>query len=123
MLQFKKISVNLALVVLLVGAASVQAENIEIPLPTEDPEIQAVVENVRAHIDVKDMMRQTRDSIKETQAKRLPLRLEMGEAISGIVSDRVRKETRAKTMSTQMGAMQDPANPDGVPDFIAPKFK
>jgi hypothetical protein len=125
MLQFKKISVNLALVVSLAtfaGVASAQTEAINIPLPTEDPEIQAVVNDVRAGVDVKEMMRQTRDRIKEEQAKRLPLRLEMGEAISGIVSDRVRKETRAKTMSVQMGAMQDPANPDGVPDFIAPKF-
>ena len=121
MLQFKKISVNLALVVSLATFAGVaSAQNI--PLPTEDPEIQAVVESVRANIDVKDMMRQTREKVKEEQAKRLPLRLEMGEAISGIVSDRVRKETRSKTMSIQMGAMQDPANPDGVPDFIAPKF-
>ena len=50
MLQFKKISVNLALVVSLVAFAGVdyaQAENIDIPLPTDAPEIQAVVDNVR----------------------------------------------------------------------------
>ncbi|RWX51437.1 hypothetical protein VU01_11363 [Candidatus Electrothrix marina] len=131
MLQFKKISVNLALVVSLVAFAGVdyaQAENIDIPLPSDAPEIQAVVDSVKTDvdmngIDVKTMMRQTRDKVKVVQAQKLPLRLEMGKAISDVVSRRVREETRSRTMQSQMAAMQDPANPQGVPDFIAPKFE
>ena len=131
MLQFKKISVNLALVVSLAAFAGVdyaQAENIDIPLPSDAPEIQAVVGSVKTDvdmngIDVKTMMRQTRDKVKVAQAQKLPLRLEMGKAISDVVSNRVRQETRNRTMQAQMAAMQDPANPQGVPDFIAPKFE
>ncbi|MCW5214252.1 hypothetical protein VU13_02900, partial [Desulfobulbus sp. US5] len=61
MLQFKKLSVNLALAVSLAafaGSNSAQAENINIPLPTDDPQIQAVVDNVRADVDGKALMRQ-----------------------------------------------------------------
>ena len=126
MLQLKKLSVNLALAVALAafaGSNSAQAENIHVPLPTDDPEIQVVVDNVRAGVDVKDMMRQTRDKIKEEQAKRLPLLRPIGDAISQVVSTRVRQETRDKTRKAQMAAMQDPMNPEGMPDFIAPKFE
>ncbi len=125
MLQFKKISVNFALVVSLAafaGVASAQAEGINIPLPTEDPGIQAVVESVRTQVDVKEMMRQTRDKIKEEQAKRIPLRLEIGDGISTVISARVRAETRARVRSEQMAAMQDPANPAGMAELIAPRF-
>ena len=125
MLQFKKLSVNLALAVSLAafaGINSAQAENINIPLPTDDPQIQAVVDNVRADVDGKALMRQTRDKIKVEQVKRLPLLRPLGDAISQVVSTRVRQETRDRTRKTQMAAMQDPMNPEGMPDFIAPKF-
>jgi hypothetical protein len=126
MLQFKKISVNLALVVSLAafaGGNSAQAENINIPLPTGDLEIQAVVNNVRAGVDVKAIMRQTRDNMKEVQVKRLPLLPQMRNAVGNVVSTRVMEETRTRTMNAQMAAMQDPVNPDAVPTFIAPKFE
>ena len=125
MLQFKKLSVNLALAVSLAafaGINSAQAENINIPLATDDPEIQAVVDNVRTDVDGKAMMRQTRDKIKVAQVKRLPLLRPLGDAISQVVSTRVRQETRDRTRKTQMAAMQDPMNPEGMPNFIAPTF-
>ena len=122
MLQLKKLSVNLALVVSLAGINYAQAENINVPLPTEDPEVQAVMDNVRAGIDVKGLMRQTRDRIKAEQVKRLPLLRPLGDAISEVVSTRVRQEVRDQTRKTQMAAMQDPMNPEGMPDIIAPKF-
>ncbi|MCW5203181.1 hypothetical protein VU11_03520 [Desulfobulbus sp. US2] len=125
MLQFKKLSVNLALAVSLAafaGSNSAQAENINIPLPTDDPQIQAVVDNVRADVDGKALMRQTRDKIKVEQVKRLPLLRPLGDAISQVVSTRVRQETRDRTRKTQMAAMQDPMNPEGMPNFIAPTF-
>ncbi|MCI5137278.1 MAG: hypothetical protein D3922_02415 [Candidatus Electrothrix sp. AR1] len=125
MLQFKKISVKFALVVSLAafpGVRYAQAENVNIPLPTDDLEIQKVVESVRSGVDVKAMMRQTRDRIKVEQAKRLPFLRPIGDAISQVVSTRVRQETRDRTRKAQMAAMQDPMNPEGMPDFIAPKF-
>lgn len=130
MSRFKKISVNFALLVSLVafaGVTYVQAENVRIPLPTEDPGVQAVVDEIRngaatGGIDVMAIVRQTRDQIKVQQAKVLPLRFEMGKAVSDVVSTRVRQETRDRTMQAQMAAMMDPTNPNGVPDFIAPKF-
>ncbi|MCI5125437.1 MAG: hypothetical protein D3925_13425, partial [Candidatus Electrothrix sp. AR5] len=106
----------------LAGVSYAQAENIKIPLPTEDVEIQSVVDSVRAGVDVKAMMRQTRDRIKEEQAKRLPFLRPIGDAISEVVSTRVRQETRDRTRKTQMAAMQDPMNPAGMPEFIAPRF-
>ena len=130
MLRLKKISVNLALIVSLAawaGVQSAQAEDVSIPLPTEDPGVQAVVDDIRngaatGGIDVMSIVRQTRDQIKVQQAKLLPLRFEMGKAVSDVVSNRVREETRNRTMQAQMAAMMDPANPNGIPDFIAPKF-
>lgn len=130
MSRFKKISVNFALLVSLVafaGVTYVQAENVRIPLPTEDPGVQAVVDEIRngaatGGIDVMAIVRQTRDQIKVQQAKVLPLRFEIGKAVSDVVSTRVRQETRDRTMQAQMAAMMDPTNPNGVPDFIAPKF-
>ena len=53
MQQLKEISVRLALVVSLAAFAGVQyarAENIKLPLPADDPEIQAVVEKVKVDI-------------------------------------------------------------------------
>jgi len=126
MLQFKRISINFALVVSLAafaGVNSAQAETIHIPLPTEDLEIQAVVDNIRTGVDVKAIMRQTRDNMKEEQVKRLPLLPQMRNAIGNVVSTRVMEETRTKTMNAQMEAMQDPVNPEAVPTFIAPKFE
>ena len=130
MQRLKKISVNLALIVSLAawaGVQSVQAEDVSIPLPTEDPGVQKVVEDIKSGadtggIDVMSIVRQTRDQIKVQQAKLLPLRFEMGKAVSDVVSTRVRDETRNRTMQAQMAAMMDPMNPNGVPDFIAPKF-
>lgn len=125
MLQLKKISINLALIVSLAsfaGVNSATAQSIDIPLPTEDPEIQAVVDNVRMTVDVKNLMRQTRDKIMEKEAKRLPLVRPMGDAISEVISARVRQETRDRTRKTQMASMQDVANPEGIPMFIAPNF-
>ncbi|MCI5209063.1 MAG: hypothetical protein D3910_09780 [Candidatus Electrothrix sp. ATG2] len=129
--QFKKISVNLALVVFLAafaGMNNAQAETIDIPLPTDDPGIQAVVENLRAGVggggvDVKEIMRQTRDKMKEVQAKKVPLMPQMRNTIGNVVSTRVMEETRRTTMNTQMNAMQDPVNPEAVPTMIAPKFE
>ncbi|MCI5166796.1 MAG: hypothetical protein D3903_12055 [Candidatus Electrothrix sp. GM3_4] len=126
MLQFKRISINLALVVSLAALAGVnfaQAEKINIPLPTQDLEIQAVVDNVRTGVDVKAIMRQTRDNIKVEQVKRLPLLPQMRNAVGNVVSTRVMEETRTQTMNTQMAAMQDPVNPEAIPTFIAPKFE
>ncbi|CAK8725220.1 hypothetical protein H206_02491 [Candidatus Electrothrix aarhusensis] len=126
MLQFKRISINFALVVSLaafVGVNSAQAEKINIPLPTGDLEIQAVVNNVRTGVDVKAIMRQTRDNMKVEQVKRLPLLPQMRNAVGNVVSTRVMEETRTTTMNTQMAAMQDPVNPDAIPTFIAPKFE
>lgn len=130
MLHLKKISMNLALAISLAAVAGVnaaQAQNINIPLPSDDPEIQGVVDSVKTDvdmngIDVKAIMRQTRDRIKEEQAKRLPLLRPMGDAISEVVSTRVRQETRDKTRKTQMAAMQDAASPEGIPNMIAPTF-
>lgn len=125
MLQLKKISMNLALIVSLAsfaGVNSATAQSIDIPLPTEDPQIKAVVEDIRVNVDVKNVMLQTRDKIMVEQAKRLPLVRPMGDAISEVISARVRQETRDKTRRTQMAAMMDVANPEGIPMFIAPKF-
>ncbi|MGB5685129.1 MAG: hypothetical protein WBM35_04910 [Candidatus Electrothrix sp.] len=130
MLQLKKISVNFALVLsltALTGIKYAQAETISLPLPTDDPGVQAVMDEVKANIDVngvamKDLMRQTRDRIKEEQARRLPFIRPIGDAISQVVSTRVRQETRDKTRTAQMAAMQDPMNPEGMPDVIAPTF-
>jgi hypothetical protein len=131
MLQFKKISVNLALVVSLAALGGVkyaQAQNINLPLPADDPAVEAVLDSVKANIDmngvaVKDIMRQTRDRMKEEQVRRLPLIRPIGDAISQVVSTRVRQETRDKTRKSQMTAMQDPMNPEGMPNSIAPKFE
>ena len=130
MLQFKKISVNLALVLSLTafaGVQYVQAQNISLPLPAEDPEIQAVMDDVKANIDmngagVKDIMRQTRDRMKEEQVKRLPLMPQLRNTIGNVVSTRVMEDTRRMTMNAQMEAMQDPTNPEAVPTTIAPAF-
>ena len=43
-------------------------------------------------------------------------------AISGVISARVREETRTRVRREQMASMQDPANPEGIPEFIAPTF-
>ncbi|MCI5140851.1 MAG: hypothetical protein D3909_03805 [Candidatus Electrothrix sp. ATG1] len=131
MLQFKKISVHLALVVSLAAFAGINnahAETINIPLPTEDPDIQAVVEDLKTNIGpngdvVKDIMRQTRDKMKVVQAQKLPLMPQMRNTIGNVVSTRVMEETRRVTMNTQMNAMQDPQNPEAVPTMIAPKFE
>ncbi|CAK8720472.1 hypothetical protein KKHLCK_09655 [Candidatus Electrothrix laxa] len=130
MLQFKKISVNLALAMSLTAFAGVnyaQAENISLPLPADDSDIQAVMDSVKANVDVngvvmKDIMRQTRDRMKEEQAQRLPLMPQFRNTIGQVVSARVQVETRTKTMNAQMEAMQDPVNPEAVPTAIAPTF-
>ena len=126
--QFKKISFNISLIVFMVafaGMNNVQAEKIKIPLPTVDPEIQTVMGNIKMGPDgdvMKDIMRQTRDRTMEVMAQRLPLMPQMRNTIGNEVSTRVMEETRTKTMNTQMEAMQDTKNPEGVPVRIAPKF-
>ena len=130
MQQWKKISVKLGLVVSLaafVGVNHAQAQNLSLPLPANDPEIQAVVESVKVDVGpngdvVKQIMRQTRDRIMEEQVKRLPLMPVLRNTIGNSVSTRVMEETRRVTMNAQMNAMQDPKSPDAVPMFIAPKF-
>jgi predicted transcriptional regulator len=124
--QFKKISVNLTLIVYMVafaGINNVQAENIKLPLSSENPEIRAVVDEMNANRDaVNNVVRETRDKTKITMSQRLPLMPQMRNTIGNEVSTRVMEETRRKTMNTQMEAMQDPTNPEGVPEIIAPKF-
>lgn len=131
MQQWKKVSVHLGLVVFLAtfsGINNAQAENITLPLPADDPDIQAVVNSVKMDVGpngdvVKEMMRQTRDKIMEEQVKRLPLMPVLRNTIGNSVSTRVMAETRTATMNAQMNAMQDPKSPDAVPMFIAPKFE
>jgi hypothetical protein len=125
LLSLKKISINLAVVISLTafsGADNVRAETISLPLPANDPDIQAIVKTVRESAAVKDIMRQTKERIKEEQAKALPLLRPMGDGISEVISARVRKATRDKTRKAQMASMQDPMNPDGVSNIIAPNF-
>ncbi|MCI5120762.1 MAG: hypothetical protein D3908_06145, partial [Candidatus Electrothrix sp. AUS4] len=110
------------------GINNAQAENITLPLPADDPDIQAVVNSVKMDVGpngdvVKEMMRQTRDKIMEEQVKRLPLMPVLRNTIGNSVSTRVMAETRTATMNAQMNAMQDPKSPDAVPMFIAPKFE
>ncbi|MCI5219417.1 MAG: hypothetical protein D3914_09560 [Candidatus Electrothrix sp. LOE2] len=107
MLQLKKISVNLALVVSLAafaGANSAQAETITLPLPGSTPEIQSIVESIRTdggpNTDmIKNMMRQTRDMIKEEQAKRLPLMPLFRNTVGNTVRTRVMAETSTRTIN------------------------
>jgi hypothetical protein len=134
MRQVIKRTVNFVLVVAVIafaGGNNAQAEKINIPLPTNDPGIQAVVEELStdvgggagAGVNIKDIMRQTRDNMKETMAKRAPLMPQMRNTVGNVVSTRVMEETRRTTMNTQMDAMQDPHNPEAVPTMIAPKFE
>lgn len=131
MLQFKKIPVNLALVISLAafaGGNSVQAETVQLPLPGSTPEIQDIVNSIRTdggpNTDmIKNMMRQTRDTIMVEQAKRLPLLQLFRNTVGNTVRTRVMAETSTRTINAQMNAMQDPMNPNGIPMFLAPKFE
>jgi hypothetical protein len=130
MLQLKKISVNLALVLSLTAFSAVQyaqAETIKLPLPISDPNIQDVVDSVSGAVGpdaalVQEMMVKTRDTVRQEQAKRLPLMPQLRNTIGNAVSTKVMAATRTATMNAQMNAMQDPMNPEGVPMFLAPKF-
>lgn len=131
MLQLKKISVNLALVVSLAafaGANSAQAETITLPLPSSTPEIQNIVNSIRLDAGpdsdmLKQMMRQQRDIVMVEQAKRLPLLQVFRNTVGNTVRTRVMAETSTRTINAQMNAMQDPMNPNGIPMFLAPKFE
>ncbi|WPD24158.1 MAG: hypothetical protein SD837_06290 [Candidatus Electrothrix scaldis] len=131
MQQWKKISIRLGLAVSLAAFAGInnaQAENISLPLPANAPEITSVINSVKMDVGpdseaVKAIMRQTRDNIKEQQAKRLPLMPVFRNTIGNAVSTRVMAATRTATMNAQMTAMQDPVSPDAVPTMIAPKFE
>lgn len=130
MQQFKKISVNLALVVSLAAFAGVnaQAQSIKLPIPSNDPDIQAVVDTVKAEVGpgsaaVKEIMRQTRDRMKETMAVQKPLLNQMMATVGQNVATRVMSETRMKTMTAQKAAMSDPTDPNAAPTMIAPKFE
>lgn len=126
--QLKKISVNLTLIVYMVafaGINTVQAEKIKLPLSSEKPEIRKVVDEMTVGSSrdlVNNVVRETRDKTKITMSQRLPLMPQMRNTIGNEVSTRVMEETRKKTMNKQMEAMQDPTNPEGVPEIIAPKF-
>ena len=129
MQKLKNISVSLGVVVSLAAFAGInyaQAENIKLPLPANDPDIQAVVDGVKRDMGangdvVKEIMRQTRDRIKEEQSKRLPLIRHIGDAVSQSVSTRVREQVRTETRKSQMAAMTT-IGPQGIPDIIAPTF-
>ena len=131
MRRLKKIAVNVGLVISLTvfaGLHYAQAEGIKLPLPVDDPEIQSVISNIMVEVGpngsvVKEMMRQTRDSIKEQQAKILPLMPVFRNTIGNAVSTQVMAATRTATMNAQMTAMQDPVSPIGVPMMLAPKFE
>ncbi|XCN75189.1 MAG: hypothetical protein Q3M24_10800 [Candidatus Electrothrix aestuarii] len=131
MQQWKKISIRLGLAVSLAafaGLNNAQAQNISLPLPANAPEITSVINSVKMDVGpdseaVKAIMRQTRDNIKEQQAKRLPLMPVFRNTIGNAVSTRVMAATRTATMNAQMTAMQDPVSPDAVPTMIAPKFE
>ncbi|MDU9050357.1 MAG: hypothetical protein Q3M30_16050 [Candidatus Electrothrix sp. Rat3] len=128
MLQFKKISVNLALVVSLAAFASAQyahaqTENIKLPLPIDELEIQAAVQGVIVGTDLNEIRRQTRDTVMVEQVKRLPLLQQIRNTLGNTVRTRVMAETSTRAINAQMNAMQDPMNPDGVPMFLAPKFE
>lgn len=131
MRRLKKIAVNVGLVISLTvfaGLHYAQAEDITLPLPADDPEIRSVIDSVMVEAGpdgsvVKQMMRQTRDMIKEEQAKRLPLMPIFRNTIGNFVSTQVMAATRTATMNAQMTAMQDPVSPIGVPMMLAPKFE
>jgi len=131
MRRLKKISVNLGLVVSLTAFAGMdyaRAESIQLPLPADTPEIREVIDSVLVEVGpngsaVKEIMRQTRDMVKEQQAKLLPLMPVLRNTIGTSVSARVMAATRTATMNAQMTAMQDPVSPTGVPMMIAPKFE
>lgn len=126
--QFKKISVNLTLIVYMVafaGINNVLAEKIKLPFSNKEPEFRAVVDDIKVGPNrdiVNNVMRETRDKTKITMSQRLPLMPQIRNTIGNEVSTRVMEETRRKTMNKQMEAMQDPTNPEGVPELIAPKF-
>ncbi|WP_446009935.1 hypothetical protein [Candidatus Electrothrix sp.] len=130
MLKLKKISVKLALIVSFTAFFAVQyaqAQSIKLPLTIDDPDIQNVVEDIRMNVGpnpsiIQEMMIKTRDIVKAEQVKRLPLMPQFRNTIGNAVSTKVMAATRTATMNAQMNAMQDPMNPEGVPNFIAPKF-
>lgn len=126
-----KPSVSFALIFfLLTFVSAVQAEPMDIPLPTEDPAIQNVVGSVKAGPEIQDLMKTIRASAMAAQVKTTPLLPVFRNAIGGPIraavmqetSTRVMQETSTRTINAQMDAMMD-LGPGGVPVLLAPKFE
>ncbi|MCI5223152.1 MAG: hypothetical protein D3924_10870, partial [Candidatus Electrothrix sp. AR4] len=98
--------------------------DLPVPFSVDDPRIKSILDAALLdQVTLKGVMIDTKNDIMVRQAKAAPLRVEIGDSISRIVSERVRKEVREATRPKQMSAMQDAANPEGIPILIAPRFK
>jgi hypothetical protein len=99
--------------------------SLDVPVASvDDPRIKSIMDSaLQDQAVLKSVMMDTRNEIMVRQAKATPFIRDVGDAISRVVSDRVRKEVREATRARQMGAMQDASNPDGIPILIAPNFQ
>jgi hypothetical protein len=107
------------------AGGGIRGASMDIPVASmDDLQIKSIMDAaLQDQAILQGIMIDTKNEIMVRQAKAVPLRLEIGDAVSKIVSDRVRKEVREATRPRQMGAMQDASNPDGIPILIAPSFQ
>jgi len=112
--EIKSGTVKVALMLTLAASAytvsNVQAQAVEIPIPTGDTEIQQVVTAVRGDGMVKDMMNQTRNGVITQMSGQMPL-------IDQVMA-KMQPMMKNKIMNTQMTALKNPNG--GIPGSIAP---
>jgi hypothetical protein len=112
--QVKSGKAKFALMVTLAASAiavgNAQAQDVTIPIPATDPEIQAVVQAVKGDSMVKDVMNAKRAAVILEQAAQMPL-------IDQVMTQ-MQPMMKAKIINTQMDALKDPSG--GIPGSIAP---
>ncbi len=98
--------------------------SVDVPLASvDDPKIKRIMDSaLQDQAVLKNVMMDTRNEIMVRQSKAVPLSGPVGDAISKVVSDKVRAEVRESTRTKQVKAMQDAGSPDGIPILIAPNF-
>jgi hypothetical protein len=110
--EMKSGTVKVAFMITLAASAvaASNAQAVQIPVPTTDPEIQQVVTAVKGDPAVKDMMNATRANVITEMSTNMPL-------IDRVMA-KMQPMMKNKIMNTQMDALKNPNG--GIPGNIAP---
>ncbi len=110
--EMKSGTVKIALIITLAASAVAvsNAQAVQVPVPTTDPEIQQVVTAVKGDPAVKEMMNDVRGKVITDMSGTMPL-------MNGVMAQ-MQPMMKNKIMNTQMGALKNPNG--GIPGSIAP---